>query len=448
MSLSSATCRNDYTGDASWSVKPYSFKIFDESHLRVVVRDTDGVETVLTLTTDYTISDVGNVNGGNVTLVNASQAWLTAGKLKTGYRLTIRRVLPLTQGTDIRNQGDYYGETHEDEFDRRVMVGQQQQDQLDRSLRLPESISPDDFEMELPGDIADNPGKVLAVNAAGDGIELSDATQGATGPAGATGAAGPAGGATGATGPAGSAGGATGPTGATGPAGSVGATGAGTTGATGPQGATGAGATGATGAQGPTGAGGIIQVDVFTANGTWTKPAGCTKVLVKVVGGGGGGEGAATDDTGCGGGGGGYAEKFITSSLGATEAVTVGAAGAAGVGAGTDGGNGGNSSFGTHCSATGGAGGSNGSTNAGGTGTGGTINLPGGQGSGGDSNEGSCGGHGGDAGGGMGAGGGGVRNNGDFTPKPGNNYGGGGSGGGPGDGAAGAGGVVIVYSYT
>lgn len=127
---------------------------------------------------------------------------------------------------------------------------------------------------------------------------------------------------------------------------------------------------------------------VFTASGTYTKPAGLKRVKVTVVGGGGGGGGGSTAaNAGAGGAAGGASIKVIeAAALGATETVTVGAAGTAG-GAGpspTGGGAGGTSSFGVHCSASGGAGGitssgaSAGST--GGTGAGGDVNQRGGAG--------------------------------------------------------------------
>lgn len=115
---------------------------------------------------------------------------------------------------------------------------------------------------------------------------------------------------------------------------------------------------------------GFGNVQVFTASGTFTVPAGITKVKVTVVGGGGGG---TTAGAGCGywycgtGGGGGGSTQKIVSGLtpGGTIAVTVGAAGPAA-------GSGGTSSFGAHCSATGGGPGTTG------VGTGGHINLTGG----------------------------------------------------------------------
>ena len=66
----------------------------------------------------------------------------------------------------------------------------------------------------------------------------------------------------------------------------------------------------------------IINITSFTTTGTWTKPAGCTSVLVKLVGGGGGAAGYCES-----GGGGGYSEKVIDVTAVATVAVTVGGGG-------------------------------------------------------------------------------------------------------------------------
>lgn len=177
MSLSSATNRNDYTGNGSTATYAYGFRIFAESNLTVKVRNTStGVESTLSLTTDYTVTGVGNGSGGNIVLVDNSQAWIDGSSyLATGYTLTIRRVLPLTQNTDIRNQGDFYPEAHEDAFDYSRMVDQQQQDELDRSVKLPDTISSSNFDPTLPIDI-ETADAVLVVNATGDGFDVGPTT--------------------------------------------------------------------------------------------------------------------------------------------------------------------------------------------------------------------------------------------------------------------------------
>jgi hypothetical protein len=150
MTVSSLTNRNDYVGNGSVSVYSYSFRIILNSHLKVTVKNLAGAETTLTLTTDYTVTGVGALSGGTIVLVNAGQSWLTGGNLTTGFELTVRRVLPLKQETDIRNQGDFYPEVHEDQFDQQLMISQQQQDEINRSLKFQETSSSSGFFVPEP----------------------------------------------------------------------------------------------------------------------------------------------------------------------------------------------------------------------------------------------------------------------------------------------------------
>jgi hypothetical protein len=92
-----------------------------------------------------------------------------------------------------------------------------------------------------------------------------------------------------------------------------------------------------------------VNYQVFTSDGTWTKPAGAKTVIVECLGGGGAGGGAPATaagqaSAGAGGQAGGYAKSvFAASALSATEAVDVGAGGAGA--SATTGGNGADSTF-------------------------------------------------------------------------------------------------------
>lgn len=137
----------------------------------------------------------------------------------------------------------------------------------------------------------------------------------------------------------------------------------------------------------------VGRTQVFLASGTFTVPAGVTKVRATVIGAGGaaggsgnGSGGGVAGNAGAGGGGGGYSRKDISGLVpGATISVTVGAGGVPVASATTPGGGGGSSSFGAYNSASGGGGGSagnltTGAGGSGGTGTGGDINITGAQG--------------------------------------------------------------------
>lgn len=175
--------------------------------------------------------------------------------------------------------------------------------------------------------------------------------------------------------------------------------------------------------------GSAVDIQTFTASGTWNKPADVRWVLVDLIGAGGGGAAGDEADKGGGGGGGGERVRRLVpaTDIGSSVSVSIGAGGNGpdGSQAGSDGGDGGNTSFettGNFIVAFGGSGGINGLSGDGGDGGEFYSNLSGGGqaggaggtsgGGGGDADWGGGGGGGADAGGGgssrMGGGGGGA----------------------------------------
>lgn len=172
MTRSSLTARTaTFTGTGSLDTYSFTFFIQLDTHLEVVEElISTGVQTTLVLTTDYTIpaASVENVNGGSWTL--------TAGNLPATKKIFARRKVPLTQITDIRNQGDFLPETHEDQFDKHNDIDQQQQDDLNLSLKLAATVDPSSFSTEIIGPLT--VAFVPRINATLDGMEWAQLVSG------------------------------------------------------------------------------------------------------------------------------------------------------------------------------------------------------------------------------------------------------------------------------
>jgi len=125
---------------------------------------------------------------------------------------------------------------------------------------------------------------------------------------------------------------------------------------------------------------GPVSIQTFTSSGTWTKGAGVTKILVRIVGGGGSGSGVGEN-----GGAGGFAEKFIDVTGITSVSVQVGQGSTASTYYANTAGQGTSSSFGSFVTCTAGRGGNQSHQHCGGLpglGSGGDLNIYGGGGSG------------------------------------------------------------------
>ncbi|HHA1455386.1 TPA: hypothetical protein ACOEFO_000861 [Enterobacter hormaechei subsp. xiangfangensis] len=132
MTVSTVVDNNDYTGNGVTTSFPYTFRIIKKTDLAVSVVDLSENMTVLVLDTDYTVTNAGGYSGGNVVLT---------APLATGWQISIARELEPTQETDLRNQGKFFAEVHEDAFDKLTMLIQQVGSMFRLALRKPSSIA-------------------------------------------------------------------------------------------------------------------------------------------------------------------------------------------------------------------------------------------------------------------------------------------------------------------
>lgn len=157
MTLTTTSARNEYTGAGSVGPYAYTFRIFAATDLLVVTRNiSSGAETTLAYVTDYSVTGVGEGAGGTITLTNA---------LESGNTMAITRVVPVVQDTDLRNQGTFYPQTYENALDYLTAIDQQQQDAIDRSLKVGDGVDPATFTTTLATAPANS---YLRVNGTGD----------------------------------------------------------------------------------------------------------------------------------------------------------------------------------------------------------------------------------------------------------------------------------------
>tara|TARA_R110000744_G_scaffold380326_3_gene500760 strand:+ start:32725 stop:34857 length:2133 start_codon:yes stop_codon:yes gene_type:complete len=121
-----------YAGTGVSDTFSYEFGIEDKSEIRVLETDVAGVQTTLTVDTDYTVNGVGN-DEGTVTRL--------AGPLPSGYEWYIRSNYPETQNTEFESQGSFFPAIHEKAMDKLTRIVQQVRDTVTRSMRIPDDYS-------------------------------------------------------------------------------------------------------------------------------------------------------------------------------------------------------------------------------------------------------------------------------------------------------------------
>lgn len=136
MTVSTSTNKISYTISSSTNSFAFNFPIFSTGDLRVIRVSSAGVETVLTLSTHYSVSAATNPNdptpwpnGGTVTTVSSY----------SDGQIIIKRELAFTQGTSLPASGSFPSKNVEAASDRAVMLLQQLNEQVARAFVLAES---------------------------------------------------------------------------------------------------------------------------------------------------------------------------------------------------------------------------------------------------------------------------------------------------------------------
>lgn len=156
MTVENNPSRNQYTATAGQTIFAYTFEVVAASDLVVLEND-----TTLVLNNDYTVSGVGDDNGGNVTLTTGA----TAGDI-----LTIYRDMPYDRTQNYQNAGDFLASEVNTDFDRLWLAGEQTNRTFEQSIRKPVTDL-DSVDMELPS-ADDRANKYLAFDSAGQPLAL------------------------------------------------------------------------------------------------------------------------------------------------------------------------------------------------------------------------------------------------------------------------------------
>ncbi len=159
MTISSTTVKNSYSGNGTLDTFNYTFKIFANTDLEVIIRDATATETVKTLTTHYTVTGAGSASGGTIVF--------TSGNIPSSTEtVVIRRAVPQTQAIDYIANDPFPAESHEEGLDRAMMAVQQLQEEVTRSIKLSRTNTMNSTEFAVGS--SDRAGKIFGFDSNGE----------------------------------------------------------------------------------------------------------------------------------------------------------------------------------------------------------------------------------------------------------------------------------------
>lgn len=130
MTISTTDSRVEYAGNGVTTVFPIPFRFLENAHIVALLVSAAGVPTSWALSTNYTLTGADADGGGTLTALVAPAV---------GTRLVIYRDIPATQETDYISGDPFPAESHERALDKLTMLAQQDEEALDRAIKLPVS---------------------------------------------------------------------------------------------------------------------------------------------------------------------------------------------------------------------------------------------------------------------------------------------------------------------
>ena len=154
--------RVQYTTNGSQTAFAFSFQINADSELKVILG-----ETTQTLSSDYTVS----ISTDGTGTVNYSSA------PTTGQKLTILANKPLSRESVYSTGASFTAASLETDFDNTIMVLQQFEEKIDRTLQLPEYVTgstPPQLLVPYNDTSTQNANKVIGYDTGGTALTLID----------------------------------------------------------------------------------------------------------------------------------------------------------------------------------------------------------------------------------------------------------------------------------
>ncbi len=164
MSVTGATTRNDYTASSGQTVFPYTFQILLATDLKVLKNG-----AVLTLNSDYSVSNVGVAGGGNVTLSTGAVSSNT---------INVFLAMPINRTTQYQNAGDFLAADVNGDLDKSYVAMNQLQTDIQRSIGLKDQDPTVSMELPLASSRVN---KYLSFDSAGSPIASSGTPVSGTG---------------------------------------------------------------------------------------------------------------------------------------------------------------------------------------------------------------------------------------------------------------------------